>query len=185
MNKSSLLKDLKNQILNSSLPLKETATQLVFGDGNPDADILIIGEAPGANEDRTGLPFVGRAGKLLDQILTNISLQRSDVYITNIIKYRPPANRPPKPDEIASFKPFLETQIKIINPKIIISLGRFALEHFLPLQKISQVHGQPIKIKLNKRSYLLIPMFHPSAGLRNPKIKEILENDFQKMTELL
>jgi DNA polymerase len=128
--------------------LAKQATQLVFGDGNPDADIVFIGEAPGKNEDLQGKPFVGAAGKFLNEMLEMIGLARDDVYITNIVKYRPPNNRDPLPDEKAAFLPFLETQLEAIKPKLVITLGRHSLNCFLPDMQISQVHGQPKRIRV-------------------------------------
>src|SRR5262249_35724723 len=123
--------------------LAKTATNLVIGDGNPDADIVFIGEAPGKNEDEQGLPFVGAAGKFLNEMLASAGLQRKDVYITNIVKYRPPNNRDPEPDEKEAFWPYLLRQLKVIEPKLVVTLGRHSMEYFLPSQKISQIHGQP------------------------------------------
>lgn len=128
--------------------LAKSASQLVFGDGNADADVVFIGEAPGKNEDEQGLPFVGAAGRFLDEMLTAAGLKRQDVYITNIVKYRPPNNRDPYPDEKAEFLPFLKKQLMVIQPKLIITLGRHSMETLLPGLKISQVHGQPKRIKV-------------------------------------
>ena len=126
--------------------LAETATNLVMGDGSPDAKLMFIGEAPGKNEDEQGLPFVGAAGKFLNEMLEGIGLQRGDVYITNIVKYRPPNNRDPQPEEKQAFWPYLAQQIQIIKPLIIITLGRHSMEYFLPGFKISLCHGQPKRI---------------------------------------
>ena len=127
--------------------LRKQATQLVFGDGNADADIVFIGEAPGKNEDLQGIPFVGAAGKFLDEMLEMIGLNRSDIYITNIVKYRPPNNRDPLPEEKQVFLPYLMGQIKAIGPKLVVTLGRHSLNCFLPDLSISQVHGQPKRVR--------------------------------------
>lgn len=128
--------------------LREQAKQLVFGDGNPDAEIVLIGEAPGKNEDEQGVPFVGAAGKFLDEMLEVIQLERKDIYITNIVKYRPPNNRDPSLDEKEAFLPFLHKQIEVIQPKLIVTLGRHSMDVLLPGLKISQVHGQPKRIRI-------------------------------------
>lgn len=151
LSKDKLLKELKSEILEQAIcpELAEGATQLVFGDGNPDAELVFVGEAPGKNEDEQGLPFVGAAGRFLEEMLGAIGLKRGDVYITNIVKYRPPNNRDPYPDEKAAFLPFLRKQLEIIKPKIVVTLGRHSMECFLPpAYKISAIHGQPKRIKV-------------------------------------
>lgn len=185
MSNTQKLSQLKNEMLSTNLPLKETATNLVFGNGNADAKIVFIGEAPGKFEDLKGIPFIGQAGKLLDKILFQINLKREDIYITNIVKYRPPQNRPPKPQEIESFRPYLEKELEIINPKIVITLGRFAMEKFFPEEKITNIHGIPKQIKIGKLNLTLIPMYHPAAALRSTKMKQALEKDFQKNAQIL
>lgn len=146
--KQSKLDQIKADILKQNIcpNLAETATQLVFGDGSPDAELVFIGEAPGKNEDEQGLPFVGAAGKFLNEMLAMIGLKREDVYITNIVKYRPPNNRDPLPDEKEAFLPFLQAQLEVIQPKLVITLGRHSLNCFLPDLSISQVHGQPKRV---------------------------------------
>lgn len=161
--------------------LRAGATQLVFADGSPEAQIVFIGEAPGVNEDKQGKPFVGAAGKFLDEMLGTINLKRSDVYITNIVKYRPPANRDPEPDEIKAFMPFLTRQIEIIKPKLVIFLGRHAMNAFLPELKISQVHGQPKR----KDGQVYLPLFHPAAALYNGGQRQTLIDDFAKIPKIL
>src|SRR5665213_2455903 len=149
-NKKQLsLDQLRDEIISKNIcpELKKQATQLVFGDGNPDSDIIFIGEAPGKNEDLKGLPFVGAAGKFLDEMLASIGLKRSDIYIANIVKYRPPNNRDPLPEEKHAFLPYLDQQIEIIQPKLVITLGKHSLSCFLPQLKISEVHGQPKRFK--------------------------------------
>lgn len=150
------LDDIKNRILEQNIcpDLAKTATQLVFGDGSEDAEIVFIGEAPGKKEDEQGKPFVGAAGQFLNEMLEMIGLKRKDVYITNIVKYRPPNNRDPLPEEKAAFLPFLEVQLEVIRPKLVATLGRHSLNCFLPDLSISQVHGQPKRIRwaLTKQS---------------------------------
>ena len=143
------LDDIKQKILDDKVTpeLAEGATQLVFGVGNPDAEIVFIGEAPGKNEDLKGEPFVGAAGKFLDEMLEMIGLKRPDIYITNIVKYRPPNNRDPLPEEKTDFMPYLESQLEVIQPKLVVTLGRHSLNCFLPDLQISQVHGQPKRYK--------------------------------------
>ena len=148
--KEDQLKEIMQAILDQKVTpeLAEGATQLVFGDGSADADIVFVGEAPGKNEDEQGLPFVGAAGKFLNEMLEGIGLKRNDVYITNIVKYRPPGNRDPYPDEKAAFLPYLWRQIMVIQPKLIVTLGRHSLETLLPGLKISECHGNPKRIKV-------------------------------------
>lgn len=181
--KATRLADLAEAIAKDGVcpELREQATQLVFADGNPDADIVFIGEAPGAKEDQLGKPFVGAAGKFLDEMLASIELKREDVYITNIVKYRPPANRDPSPEEIAAFMPYLKQQLAIIKPKLVVFLGRHAMSVFLPQLRISQVHGQPKR--LNGQVYL--PLFHPAAALYNGGMRQTLVEDFNKIPAIL
>lgn len=161
--------------------LAASATQLVFGDGSADSDIVFIGEAPGKNEDVQGKPFVGAAGKFLNEMLEMIGLKRSDVYITNIVKYRPPNNRDPLPAEKQAFLPFLMAQLKVIKPKLVITLGRHSMNCFLPDLSISQIHGQPKR--LNGQVYL--PLFHPAAALYNGSMRQTLIDDFAKIPAIL
>ncbi len=181
--KQQKLDKIKQQILDNKIcpELAEQATQLVFGDGNPDADLVFIGEAPGKNEDIQGKPFVGAAGKFLNEMLEMIGLKREDIYITNIVKYRPPANRDPLPDEKAAFLPYLESQLDAIQPKLTITLGRHSLNCFLPDLSISQVHGQPKRFK--GRVYL--PLFHPAAALYNGGMRQTLIDDFAAIPAIL
>lgn len=165
--------------------LASSATQLVLGAGNPDADIVFIGEAPGKNEDEQGLPFVGAAGKFLNQMLEEIQLQRSDVYITNIVKYRPPNNRDPLPEEKKAFWPYLVKQLEIIDPKIIVTLGRHSMEYFLPDMKISQVHGQPKRVQFGDRKVVIVPLYHPAAALYNGAMRQTLIEDFTTIPKIL
>lgn len=183
LNKQAELDKIKASIIQNQVcqALAKGATNLVFGDGNPDADIVFIGEAPGKNEDLQGLPFVGSAGKFLDEMLSLINLNRQQVYITNIVKYRPPNNRDPLPEEKQEFLPYLESQLKVIEPQLIVTLGRHSMTCFLPLAQISQVHGQPKR--LNGRVFL--PLFHPAAALYNSTMRQTLIDDFSRIPEII
>lgn len=170
--------------------LAATATQLVMGDGNPDADIVFIGEAPGKNEDKQGLPFVGAAGKFLNEMLAAAGMTRGDVYITNIVKYRPPNNRDPSPEEKAAFLPYLLRQLEIINPKAIITLGRHSMEYFLPDARISQIHGHAVRKKViyhdkAPHGLLIIPLYHPAAALYNGSMRTVLIDDFLQVPKII
>lgn len=166
--------------------LKATATQPVFGDGNPEAKIVFIGEAPGKDEDLQGKPFVGRAGKFLDEMLEIIKMKREDVYITNTVKYRPPNNRDPEPDEIAACLPWLMEELNFIKPEIIIPLGRHAMNRFFPTEMISKVHGKLLhkKIKDFSTEYFF-PLYHPASALYNGGMRETLIEDFRKIPLVL
>ena len=181
--KETKLEAIKAKILAKKVcpDLAATATQLVFGDGSPDAELVFIGEAPGKNEDLQGKPFVGAAGTFLNEMLTMIGLKRKDVYITNIVKYRPPANRDPLPEEKSQFLPYLEEQLEVIQPKLTITLGRHSLNCFLPDLQISAVHGQPKRYK--GRVYL--PLFHPAAALYNGGMRQTLIDDFAQIPTIL
>lgn len=161
--------------------LYKTAKKAVPGKGNFLSKIVLIGEAPGYWEDQKGEPFIGLAGKFLDELLFSANLKREDVFITNIIKHRPPANRDPLPEEIKACEPFLDEQLKIIDPKIIVTLGRFSLNKFLPGRLISQIHGQFKIIFWENKKRILVSFYHPAAGLRNGKIKKDLKKDFLKL----
>jgi DNA polymerase len=165
--------------------LAETATNLVIGAGNLDADIVFIGEAPGKNEDETGLPFVGAAGRFLDEMLASANLKRDDVYITNVVKYRPPNNRDPSPEEKAAFMPYLLKQLQTIDPKVIITLGRHSMEYFLPGMKISEIHGQPKRIQFGDHKVVIIPLFHPAAALYNGSLRQTLIDDFLRVPMII
>lgn len=181
--KQQQLDDLKAKIVAENVcpELAKTATQLVFGDGNPNADIVFIGEAPGKNEDLQGLPFVGAAGKFLDEMLASIDLRRQDIYITNIVKYRPPNNRDPLPEEKAEFLPYLQTQLEVIQPKLVVTLGRHSMNCFLPDLQISQCHGQPKRLK----GQVYMPLFHPAAALYNGSMRQTIMDDFAKIPQVL
>jgi uracil-DNA glycosylase len=154
--------------------LRATATQLVFGVVSPDAELMFVGEAPGKNEDLQGEPFVGAAGKFLNEMLASIGLERKDIYISNIVKYRPPDNRDPTPEEIAEFVPYLKRQIVVIRPKLVIFLGRHSMSVFLPELRISQAHGKPVR----KGGQVYLPLFHPAAALYNGAMRDTLMADF-------
>jgi len=165
--------------------LHQQATKGVPGDGDPESEVIFIGEGPGYHEDQQGLPFVGVAGRLLDRLLQLIKLKRSEVWIGNVIKHRPPGNRDPLPEEIEACRPFLDEQIKIIDPKIIVSLGRFSMSKFLPGEKISQVHGQARYVNFAGKKRIIIPMYHPAAALRRGAIMEQIKKDFLKIPQFL
>ena len=181
--KQKSLDIIKQSILDKKVckDLAKSATQLVFGDGNSNADILFIGEAPGKNEDIRGLPFVGAAGKFLDEMLASIKLVRNDVYITNIVKYRPPNNRDPSQQEKDAFLPYLQQQIEVIQPKIVVLLGRHSMTCFLPELQISKVHGQPKRFN----GIVYLPLYHPAAVLYNGDMRTTLLDDFAKIPIIL
>jgi uracil-DNA glycosylase family 4 len=168
-----------------SLPLKKGATRLVFGTGNTNAEILCIGEGPGYNEDMQGEPFVGQAGKLLDRLLVMAGLERKQVFITNVVHHRAPENRDPTPEEISAYGKYLDKIIEIINPEIIMTLGRFSMAKFLPNVFISAVHGKKYDIYWHGRDIIVIPMYHPAASLRNGTVMELEKNDFLQLKEKL
>lgn len=166
-------------------PLYKKAINPVPGEGSPKAEVMFIGEGPGYWEDQKGRPFVGQAGKLLDQLLQSIKLSRKEVFIGNMVKHRPPGNRDPLPGEIEACQPFLDEQIKIINPKIIVTLGRFSMAKFLPDEKISQIHGQARFVDWEGKKLIVLPMYHPAAALRRGEIRHQMKEDFQKIPQLL
>lgn len=181
--KAIKLDNIKQQIIDDNVTpdLAASATQLVFGDGNPNSDLVFIGEAPGKSEDLQGIPFVGAAGKFLNEMLEMIGLTRKDVYITNIVKYRPPDNRDPLPEEKSAFLPYLEAQLEVIQPALTVTLGRHSLNCFLPDLQIGQVHGQPKRY--NGRVYL--PLFHPAAALYNGGLRQTLIDDFASIPNVI
>ncbi len=191
MTKAKKLEELKAKIIADKVTpeLANQATQLVFGDGNPEAQVVFIGEAPGKNEDLKGIPFVGAAGKFLDEMLNSVNLKRKDVYITNIVKYRPPNNRDPEPEEKKAFWPYLLKQIAIIKPNIIATLGRHSGQVFLPDLRISADHGQPKRIHVTmdgmQESIIILPLYHPAAALYNGSLRQTLLEDFQVVPKLL
>src|SRR3954468_15939380 len=181
--KQTLLDQIKADIITKNVcpDLAQEATQLVFGDGSPDAELVFFGEAPGKNEDEQGLPFVGAAGRFLDEMLAGIGLKRSDIYITNIVKYRPPDNRDPYPDEKAAFLPYLRSQLEVIKPKLVVTLGRHSMDSLLPGLQISKVHGQPKRYS----GQVYMPLFHPAAALYNGSMRQTLLEDFERIPMVL
>jgi uracil-DNA glycosylase len=161
--------------------LAQTRTRAVPGEGPANATVMLIGEGPGFHEDRQGRPFVGPSGNLLEQMLAGIGLSRQQVYITNVVKCRPPGNRDPQPDEIAACRPYLDHQIELIKPSIIVTLGRFSMARYFPGQSITRIHGQ----FKHEDGRVIIPMFHPAAALRNEQWMAALRQDFAKVPNLL
>lgn len=186
MSKQKLLYELKSKMeADMTLPLRTGATNLVFGDGDPNTEILFIGEGPGYWEDQKGIPFVGNAGSLLNQLLAKIRLSRNEIYITNVVHYRPPENRDPEEFEIMAFQKYLDEIINIISPKIIVTLGRFSMAKFIPGVFISSVHGKERLVDWNGKSITVVPMYHPAAALRSTDIKLKLTSDFERLPEIL
>jgi DNA polymerase len=166
--------------------LKASATQPVPGDGNPAAEIVFIGEAPGKDEDIQGKPFVGSAGKFLNEMLQEINLKRENVYITNIVKYRPPGNRDPEPEEKESCIKWLQEELGAIKPKLIVFLGRHSMNYFFPAEKISTVHGKMLVKKIpNLPTKYFLALYHPAAALYNGGMRETLKADFKKIPKIL
>jgi uracil-DNA glycosylase len=167
-------------------PLSETRNRVVFGAGNADADLMFVGEAPGAEEDRQGLPFVGRAGAFLTELLEGIGMKREDVFINNLLLCRPPGNRDPLPSEIDSCRPWLEQRIELIQPRVICTLGNFATKLLTGNPAgITKVRGTPQQHLIGERFVHLLPLFHPAAGLRTPRVAEQLREDFRRIPALL
>lgn len=189
--KTVQLEQVRAEIINSNVcpDLAQSATQLVLGSGNPDADIVFIGEAPGKQEDITGEPFVGASGKFLNEMLASIGLEREDVYITNIVKYRPPNNRDPRIEEKEEFFPYLTKQLSIIDPSIVIPLGRHAMNTFLPDETISVAHGnqyrQTVMIGSQPKELIFVPLYHPAAALYNGALRQTLIDDFKKLPSII
>lgn len=186
MNKADELKRLhKKWLIKCACHLRDTATQGVPGDGNANAQIVFIGEAPGAREDKEGRPFVGAAGKFLNEMLASIKMKREDVYITNIVKYRPPNNRDPLLHEISACSKWLDEEIKLINPVLIVFLGRHAMNHFFPHEKISETHGVVLEARHFGEMRHFLPLYHPAAALYNGSLREVLKKDFKKIPKIL
>lgn len=187
MTKQEQLGQLNKKILAcSQCVLRATCKQVVPGEGSADAEIMLIGEGPGQKEDELGRPFVGAAGKFLEEMLATIKLKREDVYIANVVKCRPPQNRDPLPEEAAACWPWLLEQIKIIQPKLIVTLGRHSMERFLPGQKISQVHGKAMRREIEgigKRVFYTL--YHPAAALYNGGMREVLIKDFKMIPKII
>jgi DNA polymerase len=161
--------------------LSEGRTNAVPGEGPEDAEIMFIGEGPGFHEDRQGRPFVGAAGKYLEELLATIDLRREDVYIANVVKCRPPGNRDPLPEEIEACRPYLDAQIDIVRPRLIVTLGRFSMQRYFPGASISRIHGQPKRVG----NVIYYPMFHPAAALHQPRWRSLVEEDISKIPGLL
>lgn len=178
----SELTDLYTQIrVCTKCDLSKGRTNAVPGEGPEDAEIMMIGEAPGFHEDREGRPFIGAAGKFLDELLAGINLKRDQIYICNVIKCRPPQNRDPLPEEMDACKPYLDAQIALIKPKVIITISRFAMSRWFNEKKISEIHGKPKKFG----NLVVLPMYHPAAALHQPSLKRVLEEDFKRVPEIL
>lgn len=161
--------------------LYKSATNGVPGEGPVNADIMMIGEGPGFHEDQQGRPFVGAAGKFLDELLAGINLKRSDIFITNVVKHRPPGNRDPLPEEIEACRVWLDAQIELIKPKVIVTISRFAMARWFPNEKISAIHGRARRFG----NLLVVPMFHPAATLHNQNLRPVLEADFKKLPQYI
>ena len=161
--------------------LARTRTNAVPGDGNPNARVMLVGEGPGWHEDLQGLPFVGNAGKYLNELLGKAGLNREDVFITNVVKCRPPSNRDPLPDEMAACAPYLDRQIALIDPEVIVTLGRFSMARWFPGEKITHIHGQPKRVG----NRLIVPMYHPAYALRQITVRSQIEADFEKLPRIL
>jgi len=187
MNKQEQLKNLNDRMMKcSQCALRSGCTQVVPGEGSADAEIMFIGEGPGQKEDELGRPFVGAAGKFLDEMLGIINLKREEVYIANIVKCRPPQNRDPLPEEAAACWPWLLSQIKIIQPKLIVTLGRHSMERFLPNQKISQIHGRAMRREVDKiGKQVFYTLYHPAAALYNGSMRELLIKDFKRIPKVI
>lgn len=187
MNKAEKLQNLHRKWMEEcECELKKTATQAVPGFGSADAEIVFIGEAPGKSEDKDGVPFVGAAGKFLNEMLGLINLKREDIYITNIVKYRPPNNRDPLPEEKSACRPWLLDELKIISPKLIIFLGRHAMNNFFPELKISDAHGKMlVKPFKGISTKYFFPLYHPAAALYDGSMRETLIEDFKKIPKVL
>ncbi len=187
MNKSEELKKIHQKWSEDcKCKLKKTATQPVPGDGNPNSEIIFIGEAPGKDEDKQGRPFVGASGKFLAEMLNEIQCKREEIYITNIVKYRPPNNRDPMPEEKNACREWLLDELNFINPKLVIFLGRHAMNDFFPIEKISSVHGKLLIKKFNRvNAKYFLPLYHPAAALYNGDMRETLKKDFKKIPKIL
>jgi uracil-DNA glycosylase len=177
----------RDQVANCTrCALAQGRTQVVFGSGDPEADLMFVGEAPGFHEDQQGVPFVGAAGKLLDQLLAGIGLTRADVFVANVLKCRPPGNRDPMPEEIEACEGHLWRQIELIQPRVVATLGNFATKLLSGKPTgITRVHGQEQEATLGGRRLLLYPLYHPAAALYTPKMLEVLQSDFRRIPELL
>ncbi|WP_297549466.1 type-4 uracil-DNA glycosylase [Thermococcus sp.] len=191
MSKEELMRKLEEKIRNcQKCPLGKLRTNAVPGAGSYDAKVMFVGEAPGYWEDKKGLPFVGRAGKVLDELLEMIGLSREEVYITNVVKCRPPENRDPTEEEIKACAPYLDRQIDIIQPRVIVPLGRYSMRYILEKfgfkpEPISKIHGRAFEARTLFGKIIIMPMYHPAAALYRPQIREELEKDFVKLAKVL
>lgn len=183
--REKLIRLREKALKDKKLPKFEGATKLVFGAGNPEAEILFIGEGPGYWEDVKGVPFVGNAGALLNQMLVKIDMDRDDVFITNVIMYRAPDNRDPTSEEIVIFRPYLDGIIDVIKPKMIVTLGRFSMAKFIPGVYISNIHGKPRLVDWNGKEIIVLPMYHPAAALRNGEVKAKFSRDFERIPDIM
>ncbi len=191
--KQQRLDGLKQKIVDDKVcpELAKAAANMVFGEGNPNADIVFVGEAPGKKEDETGRPFVGASGKFLEEMLGGIGLTREDVYITSILKYRPPNNRDPFPKEKQDFMPYLQAQLEIIEPKLLVTLGRHSTNCFLPDLQISKAHGQPERWRekasdgKGENVWTILPLYHPAAALYQVAMRQTLIDDFSSIPNIL
>jgi uracil-DNA glycosylase family 4 len=182
---SKVQQDLEEAAGNGELPLAQKAEDIVPGDGGSKATIMMIGEAPGAEEAKQRKPFVGRSGQFLRKAIAEVELKPEQYYISNIVKVRPPGNRDPKPEEILAYKPFLDREIELLQPKIILTLGRFSMAKFIANAKISAIHGRLHKVAWNDQTLFVLPMFHPAAALYRNQLKETFINDFKKVPQIL
>ncbi len=180
--KEEALRILNEEWEAKDLPLKPTALHTVPGEGNANTEVLFIGEAPGKNEDQQGRPFVGAAGKFLDELIGLAGFKREEIFIANVIKHRPPGNRDPLPEEIEAYAPWLAEQIEIIDPLLVVTLGRFSMEYMLgPGFSITKIHGQPKR----RDGRVIFPVYHPAAALYNGSLRTVLAADFQKIPKVL
>jgi uracil-DNA glycosylase family 4 len=185
MNKELEIKKLKEKIkADQSLPFRKTALNLVFGEGSLNPKVYFLGEAPGRFEDETGRPFVGRSGKFLREQISKSGIDQKDVYITSVVRFRPPNNRTPKPFEVAAYEKYVNEELRIIQPKIIVTLGAVSLKKFSTIS-ITKIHAKLLDIEWFGLKFKLFPLFHPAAALRNPKIKRLVESDFKKLKKIL
>ncbi len=190
MNKQQVLDQIKADILVQNIcpDLAKQAKSMVFGTGDPEAKVVFIGEAPGKNEDLKGEPFVGASGKFLDEMLESVGLNRKNIYITNIVKYRPPKNRDPSREEKEAFMPFLYAQLAAIAPKVVVTLGRHSTNCFLPGLQISAIHGQTqqisVEVESKQYTWTILPLYHPAAALYNGKLRQTLLIDFKTITQI-
>ncbi|HEY9121838.1 MAG TPA: uracil-DNA glycosylase [Brevefilum sp.] len=182
MNSEAILKEIGEQTsVCTRCKLHYSRRNAVPGAGNPSSTLMFIGEGPGFHENQQGLPFVGAAGSFLDELLAEAGLKREDVFITNVVKCRPPGNRDPQPEELEACKPYLERQIAAINPDVIVTLGRFSMGHFINNGKISSIHGRTFW----SGGRMIVPMYHPAAALHQPSLRSVVLEDFQKLPGMI